>query len=385
MSFSRLVYLDNAATTFPKPPDVLREVNDCIRRYCGNPGRSSHPLAMTSAERIYECREAAAKFLGLSSPETIVFTENTTYAINLFLKGILRKGDHVLISDLEHNSVFRPIWKMAQNGWIEYDVFPSMCGQDNASATRICAGIAKRIKVNTRLVICTHASNICSYSLPISAIGAFCHRHGLLFAVDAAQSAGHLPIHMKEMNVDALAAPGHKGLYGIQGAGFLALSDSLSLDTLIEGGNGLHSLEGAMSDLPPERYESGTLPTPAIAGLLRGIQTVSRIGISEIGKHEKLLFDYAAERLASIPKISLYVPQYKGSTLLFGVDGLSSEAIAAQLGKKGICTRGGFHCAALGHATLKTPPDGAVRVSFGLFNTTADVDRLAAVLSDILS
>ena len=140
-----------------------------------------------------------------------------------------------------------------------------------------------------------------------------------------------------------------------------------------------------MPDLPPERYESGTLPTPAIAGLLRGIQTVSRIGISEIGKHEKLLFDYAAERLASIPKISLYVPQYKGSTLLFGVDGFSSEAIAAQLGKKGICTRGGFHCAALGHATLKTPPDGAVRVSFGLFNTTADVDRLAAVLSDILS
>ena len=385
MSFSRLVYLDNAATTFPKPPDVLREVNDCIRRYCGNPGRGSHPLAMTSAERIYECREAAAKFLGLSSPETIVFTENTTYAINLFLKGILQEGDHVLISDLEHNSVFRPIWKMAQNGWIEYDVFPSMCGQDNASATRICAGIAKRIKVNTRLVICTHASNICSYSLPISAIGAFCHRHGLLFAVDAAQSAGHLPIHMKEMNVDALAAPGHKGLYGIQGAGLLALSDSLSLDTLIEGGNGLHSLEGAMSDLPPERYESGTLPTPAIAGLLRGIQTVSRIGIGEIGKHEQLLFDYAAERLASIPKISLYVPQYKGSTLLFGVDGLSSEAIAAQLGKKGICTRGGFHCAALGHATLKTPPDGAVRVSFGLFNTTADVDRLAAALSDILA
>ena len=140
-----------------------------------------------------------------------------------------------------------------------------------------------------------------------------------------------------------------------------------------------------MPDRPPERYESGTRPTPAIAGLLRGIQTVSQIGIGEIRKHEQKLFDYAVERLENLKKISLYVPQYKGSTLLFGVDGFSSEAIAAQLGKKGICTRGGFHCAALGHATLKTPPDGAVRVSFGLFNTATDVDRLTAALAYLLA
>ena len=379
------VYLDNAATTFPKPPSVLAEVNSCIRRYCGNPGRGSHPLAMASAERIFECRSATAAFLGLDAPENVVFTLNTTYALNLLIKGILRRGDHVLISDMEHNSVFRPIWKLSREGLIEYDVFPSMCGQMGASPTRICAGIAKRIRPNTRLILCTHASNICSYSLPIAEIGSFCHRHNILFAVDAAQSAGHLPIDMKAMHVDALAAPGHKGLYGIQGAGLLALSPELSLNTLIEGGNGLLSLEGGMPDASPERYESGTLPTPAIAGLLRGIETVSRIGIDKISDHEKNLFDYAKERLSPMRGITVHAPSYRGAVLLFSVDSLPSERIAGELGKRGICVRGGYHCSALGHATLKTPPDGAVRISFSIFNTGADIDRFADALGDILS
>lgn len=379
------VYLDNAATTFPKPPSVLAEVNSCIRRYCGNPGRGSHPLAMASAERIFECRSAAAAFLGVDAPENVVFTLNTTYALNLLIKGILRRGDHVLISDMEHNSVFRPIWKLSREGLIEYDVFPSMCGQMSASPTRICAGIAKRIRPNTRLVLCTHASNICSYSLPIAEIGSFCHRHNILFAVDAAQSAGHLPIDMKAMHVDALAAPGHKGLYGIQGAGLLALSPELSINTLIEGGNGLLSLEGGMPAASPERYESGTLPTPAIAGLLRGIETVSRIGIETIANHEKELFDRAKERLTPFYGVTIHAPEHRGAALLFSVDGLPSERIAGELGKRGICVRGGYHCSALGHATLKTPPDGAVRISFSIFNTSADIDRFADALGDILS
>lgn len=379
------VYLDNAATTFPKPTPVLAEVNDCIRRYCGNPGRGSHPLAMASAERIFECRQAVSDFFGVNAPENVIFTVNTTYAINLFLKGTLRRGDHVLISDMEHNSVFRPIWKLAREGVIEYDLFPSMCGQNHAAAVRICAGIAKRIKPNTRLVICAHTSNLCSYSLPIAQIGAFCHRHGILFAVDAAQSAGHLPIHMGNMHIDALAAPGHKGLYGIQGAGILALSEALVPDTVIEGGNGLLSLEGSMPERPPERFESGTLPTPAIAGLLRGVETVSSLGLDNIATHEEALFSQARERLSALPRITLYVPEYKGSTLLFSADGIPSEKLAGELGRRGICTRGGYHCSALGHATLHTPPDGAVRISFGIFNTTADIDRLTAVLSDILA
>ena len=381
----RTVYLDNAATTFPKPPSVLSEVNDCIRRYCGNPGRGSHAMALAAAERIFECRAAMANLVGLEDPGNVVFTMNTTYAINLFLKGLLRPGDHVLISDLEHNSVFRPIYKLARDGIIEYNIFPSMCGLENASPTRICAGIAKRIRPNTRLVICTHVSNICSYALPIAEIGAFCHRHGILFAVDAAQSAGHLPIDMKAMNIDALAIPGHKGLYGIQGSGALVLSDAIPLNTIIEGGNGLLSLEGNMPELPPERFESGTLPTPAIAGLLRGIETVSRLGLERIAGHEQKLFCAARDRLSELRGITLHVPQYQGSTLLFSADGISSEKVASALGKRGICVRGGYHCAALGHATLKTPPDGAVRISFGLYNTPADIDRLTTALTEILT
>lgn len=378
------VYLDNAATSFPKPPSVLAEVSDCVRRYCGNPGRGSHPLAMAAAERIFSCRCALADFVGSDAPESVIFTENTTYAINLFLKGILKKGDHILISDLEHNAVFRPLWRLAQEGVIRYDVFPSMCGQPNATPTRICAGIAKRIRPNTRLVLCTHTSNICSYEMPVAQIGAFCHRHGLLFAVDAAQSAGHLPIDVKSMQIDAVALPGHKGLYGIQGAGALVLSSALTLSTLVEGGNGLHSLEGDMPLQVPERYESGTPPTPSIAGLLRGIETVKTIGLDAIANHEANLFERTRQRLSTMRGVTVYVPESRGAVLLFSVEGVPSERLAGELGKRGICVRGGYHCSALGHATLRTPPDGAVRVSFGLFNTEADIDRLLEALADLI-
>ena len=314
---SPFVYLDNAATSFPKPRTVVREVNSCISRYCGNPGRGSHALAMESAKKIYECRELVSDFFGVGAPERVVFTMNTTYAINMLVKGLLKHGDHVIISDLEHNSVWRPIYRLANDGIIEYDVFPSMCGDPRANPTRICAGIARRLKKNTRLVICSHASNICSYSLPIKEIGAFCRRHNILFAADAAQSAGHLPIDMEGMCIDALCAPAHKGLYGIQGAGFLALSERVTLDTLVEGGNGLSSLMGEMSDDVPERYEAGTLPTPSIVGLGEGLKVVSRLGLEAIAEHEKALFRYARDRLSAISDITVHMPQYEGSVLLF--------------------------------------------------------------------
>ena len=380
---SPFVYLDNAATSFPKPRTVVREVNSCISRYCGNPGRGSHALAMESAKKIYECRELVSDFFGVGAPERVVFTMNTTYAINLLVKGLLKHGDHVIISDLEHNSVWRPIYRLANDGIIEYDVFPSMCGDPRANPTRICAGIARRLKKNTRLVICSHASNICSYSLPIKEIGAFCRRHNILFAADAAQSAGHLPIDMEGMCIDALCAPAHKGLYGIQGAGFLALSERVTLDTLVEGGNGLSSLMGEMSDDVPERYEAGTLPTPSIVGLGEGLKVVSRLGLEAIAEHEKSLFRYARDRLSAISDITVHMPQYEGSVLLFSHKNIQSEKLAALLGEAGICVRGGFHCSALGHKTLGTYDSGAVRASFGVFNTSRDIDCLVEALKDI--
>ena len=377
------IYLDNAATSFPKPRSVIREVNNCIMRYCGNPGRGSHALALESAKKIFECRELISELFGVGDPERVIFTMNTTHALNLFIKGTLKKGDHVIISDLEHNSVWRPICKLADEGIIEYDIFPSMCNDERANPARITAGLARLIKKNTRLVVCTHASNICSYSMPIERIGAFCRRHGILFAVDAAQSAGHLPLNMDKMQIDAICAPGHKGLYGIQGAGFLALSDRVKPDTLTEGGNGLASLEWKMSDDSPERYEAGTLPTPAIVGLAEGIKRVSRLGLEEIAEHERALFRYTAERLCEIPHISLHLPQHEGAVLLFSHKSISSERFAALLGDRGICVRGGFHCSALGHKTIGTLDTGAVRASFGIFTSSADINNLISAVNEI--
>lgn len=377
------IYLDNGATTFPKPYSVVKEVNSCISKYCGNAGRGAHPYAMESAKKIYECRELVSDFFGVGAPERVNFTLNTTYALNLLIKGLLRYGDHVLISDIEHNSVWRPINKLAKMGIIEYDVFPSMLGDERATPTRICAGIARKLRKNTRLVICNHSSNICSYHLPIEEIGAFCHRHKILFAVDAAQSAGHIPINMKKMHIDALCVPAHKGLYGIQGLGILTLSENIFLDTIIEGGNGFASLLGEMPTESPERFESGTMPTPAIAGLSEGLKVINKLGVERIAEYERSLYRRLYNGLLEIPKIKVYVPQYEGAVLLFSHEDIPSEKLSMRLGERGICLRGGHHCAALAHKTLGTSKDGALRASFGIFNTSYEIDRVISALKEI--
>ena len=373
-------YLDNAATTFPKPQAVYDEVYRCMTRYCGNPGRGAHSLSLGAAQKIFECRVLLADLFGVDELERIVFTLNTTYALNMVIKGLLRRGDHVIISDLEHNAVLRPIYKMAKQGELEYDVFPSMVDSEKRNPTLVCAKIATLLRPNTKMVICTHASNICSYVLPIREIGAFCRRHNLLFVVDGAQSAGHYPINVDEMNISALCVPSHKGLYGPQGAGIVAIGRRITLDTLVEGGNGVNSLDGDMPDFSPERYEAGTLPTPAIAGLCEGIKTVTARGINAIAEQEAALFETARECLCNISGISLYAPSFAGATMLFNLRGFTSEALAHELNKYGICVRGGFHCSSLGHKTLQTPEGGAVRVSFGIFNQPRDLDTLAKAL-----
>ena len=378
---SSLIYLDHAATTFPKPAAVLREVQDCMRYRGGNPGRSSHTLALSAASDLYACREAAADFFGLSThPERVVFTMNTTHALNIVLKGLLRQGDHAVCSDMEHNAVYRPLYRMQKEGRITFDTFNTLVDRPDRTPAMIVDSLRKAIQPNTRLVVVSHASNICSASLPLWEIGHFCRRRGVLFVVDAAQSAGHLPIDMNGMCIDALCVPGHKGLYGPQGCGMLLLGERLSPadlpDTLTEGGNGVDSLEGDMTLVLPERHESGTPPTPAISGLLQGIRFVQAIGVDRIREHEESLYCYARDRLSRIPRIRMAVPFHVGSVLLFNVDGYTSDEVAAELDRHDICVRAGFHCAALGHRTLRTPPTGAVRASFGWFNTPRDVDAL---------
>lgn len=378
-----MVYLDNAATTFPKPQAVYDEVMRCMTRYCGNPGRSSHSLSMAASRKIFECRELLASLFGVSELERVFFTLNTTYALNTVIKGVLKKGDHVIISDLEHNSVLRPIAKLCEEGVIEYDVFSSMVNAQRRSPTLICAKIAALLRPNTRMVICTHASNICSYVLPIREIGDFCRKRGIAFVVDGAQSAGLYPISVDDMSISALCVPSHKGLYGPQGAGAVILGKDILLDTLIEGGNGVSSLELGMPLFSPERYESGTLPTPAIAGLCEGIKYLSEIGIDEIHAHISSLFRCARELLCNIRGINIYAPSYVGSTMLINLDGIPSEQLAARLDSYGIAARGGFHCAPLAHKTLKSEESGALRISFSSFNTPRDVAILAKALLEI--
>ena len=382
-----LVYLDNAATSFPKPKRVLDEVSTCIRDYCGNPGRSAHPLAIASSEKIFECRELLASFFGSDRPENVIFTQNTTYALNMAIKGLVRRGDHLLISDMEHNSVFRPVAVMAKAGFIDYDVFPTVKDGCPLSPDELRRGILRLIRPGkTRILICSHIPNIASSIRPIGVIGDICKRNGILFIVDAAQSAGHIKINMKGANIDVLCAPGHKGLFGIQGCGFMILGDSCPpLATLIEGGNGINSLESDLPDLPPERFESGTLPTPSIAALSEGIKFLSEFEPNEIKKHEDCLFFELYDRLlCDRLKARIYVPSAAGAVLLFNIKDLSSDEVCRALAKKNICLRGGYHCSALGHKALSTQGTGAIRASFGIFNTRQDVDALYKTLLEII-
>ncbi|MBO5682403.1 MAG: aminotransferase class V-fold PLP-dependent enzyme, partial [Clostridia bacterium] len=222
-----LCYLDNAATSFPKPRAVYDEVYKCMSRYCGNPGRGSHALSLAAAKKIFECRELVADLVGISDPARIIFTYNTTYAINMVIKGVLKKGDHVIISDMEHNAVLRPIFKLAKSGLISYDVFPSLGSEKKSSPTLICAKIATLLKPNTKMIICAHASNICSITLPIKEIGEFCKKRSIFFLVDGAQGGGHIHLNMKEQPISMLALAGHKGLYGIMTSGVLLIEEGL--------------------------------------------------------------------------------------------------------------------------------------------------------------
>ena len=378
-----MIYLDNAATGFPKPRRVVDEQARCMRFYCGNPGRGSHALSLAASEKIYECRSEAASLFGSRQPENVIFTMNTTMSLNTVIKGNLRQGDHVLLSDIEHNAVLRPILKLARAGVISYDVYPSFANDTARRDCDVCEAIERLIKPRTRMVIASHASNVCSATLPIGKIGALCRKKGLLFVVDAAQSAGHLPIDVEEMKIDALCVPGHKGLLGPQGCGLLLLGEAAEGETLLEGGSGYHSLEGEMPQELPERFEAGTLPTPAIAGLCEGIREVKRIGVEAIGAHERDLIRCLCEHLSGNPRLTLYAPHHEGAVLLFNLEGMPADELGRRLDKRGICVRAGYHCSALGHRTLKTPSGGAVRVSVGYANTVSQIEQLAKTVREI--
>ena len=379
-----MIYLDNAATSFPKPPSVANEVFRCITEYSGNAGRGAHSLSLAAANKVFECRSELAELFGAADTDRVFFVQNTTQGINTVIKGLVREGDHVIISDMEHNAVYRPIFKLAAEGKISYDVFKTFTADPRRSYARICASIESLIRPNTRMVFCVHSSNICSVTLPIAEISKVCRRHGVLLCVDGAQSAGHIDINVSKLGIDALCVPGHKGLYGPQGSGAVILGKDITLDTLIEGGNGVDSLDGKMTLASPERYEAGTLSLPAIAGLCEGVRELKRRGIAEGAENGAELCRTLCERLSCMRDVELYVPQYRGCVALFNLRGIPCEAVAAALDERGLCVRAGLHCAPLAHKTLGTDKTGAVRVSFGIYNTFADIDALCRALNDII-
>ncbi len=378
----KIIYFDNAATTFPKPQSVLAAAHECLCEYCGNAGRGSHYLALRSSETVYEARDEVASLFS-AAPENVIFTLNTTYALNMAIKGVMQDSGHILISDLEHNSVLRPTAKLAQKKKVRYDIFKTYDAHRKLSDREIVSNIISKLRPDTKAVVCTHASNICSHTNPIAEIGAFCRRHGLIFIVDAAQSAGHIDIDMARDRIDILCLPAHKGLYSPQGVGIMILREGLLPETLIEGGNGVNSLELSMGILAPERYEGGTLCTPALAGLCEGIRFIKNIGVSTIDRHEKALCRRTYSALSSIKDVNIYDRENSGSILLFNIKGMHPDDVSSLLSEQGFCLRSGYHCSPLAHKALLTPDGGAVRIGFGIFNTESEVDALCDAILNI--
>jgi cysteine desulfurase family protein len=378
-----MVYLDNAATSFPKPPEVIEEVTRCMTKYCGNPGRGSHKLAFAAAEKIYDCRNALCDLFSAPSPENVVFCHNATHALNIAILSLSREGAHFICSDCEHNSVRRPLEYLARERGCTFSVFNSHLLDPSRNAQKICHSISSLIRPETVAVISTACPNICSARMPIDDIGELCRRAGIYFIVDGAQAAGHYDINMKRSNISALALPGHKGLLGPQGSGALILSNDFPSHPLTYGGSGSASLDADMPLELPERLEAGTLSTPAIVGLEAGIRALARIGINNAALHEKMLYGKALRLLSEMRGVRIYAPQYSGSVLSFNIDGIASDRVANLLSERDICVRGGFHCNPMAHKTLGSDRGGSVRASFSPFNTAEDVMALADAVRDV--
>ena len=373
-----MIYFDNAATTGKKPLGVIRAVESALKELSSNPGRSGHTPSLKAADAVYSVREKTAEVFGASGAENVVFTLNCTHSINCVIKGVLNKGEHAVTSSLEHNSVIRPLVKEGT----PFDTAHVSLTDDRETLREF----ERKIRPNTRLVICTGASNVFGKTLPIAEIGALCRDRGVLFAVDAAQIAGVMPINMREMNIDYLCVAPHKGLYAPMGIGVLICEKPIE-NTIIEGGTGTNSAELVQPESLPERLESGTVNVPEIMGLSAGIDYVKGIGIKKIYTHEMKLIRYLYKELSKIDRVQLYAPEPKDGAyapvLSFNVYGRTSAEVSQYLNGKGIAVRGGLHCAPLAHRQIGTLERGAVRISVAAFNTSAEAASLIKAIKQM--
>lgn len=368
-----MIYLDNAATSFPKPPSVIAAHKHALECF-GNPGRGAHKLSLAAADMIYDCRCAVSDFFGCLRPEQVVFTGGATAALNLAIGCHIENGDHILISDREHNAVARPVFALASERAVEYDVY-------NTDGD-ILKNITELIKENTKLLIACHASNVTGKLLPIKEIALLCKERGIFFVIDAAQSAGHRQIDLSALPYGAFCAPAHKGLLGAAGVGFAIFSGEGGRP-LIYGGSGWNSHNKAMPPSLPERFEAGTLPTPSIAALHAGIDFLKKHGIEAVKAAESTAKSILAEGLSQMREVKLYEAECEGGLLAFTHDRIAPEALAAALDAEGICVRAGYHCAPLAHHAIKTPEGGCVRISAGYATTKHDAKKTLDVLNRI--
>lgn len=374
-----MIYLDNSATTYPKPPQVIRAVHEASSRYGFNPGRGGYRQSLKTAEKIYNVRTKAKEFFGVYDETGVIFTSGCTDALNTVIKGVLHKGDHVVISSLEHNAVVRPLYRLKEQGIITYSVAES--GKNDEETLQ---NFREKINSHTRLMICTHASNVFGTRLPVERLCALAHSNGVLFCLDAAQSAGIFDIDLSRDGYDFVCCAGHKYLYGPMGIGLLLLGNDRIIDTLREGGTGSESSSFEMPRYYPDRMEAGTLNVPGIIGLGAGLSFVSRRGIDRIYRSESAWIRQLYRQLSSITSIKLYTEESKldrnAPVLSFTVNGKDSEEIARILGESyDISVRGGLHCAPLAHQSMGTSETGTVRIAPSIFST--ENDRLLLVNS----
>ena len=373
-----IAYFDNAATSYPKPPSVMTAFRKCARYAGGNPGRSSHDLAQNAAEEVYRARESVCTLLHTDRPENVIFTLNATYALNMAIKSAAKKCGpcHILLSDTEHNAVVRPVVAVCESDGYSYSTFRTDADAENTEKNILAA-----LRPNTKILVCTLASNVTGDEIPIEVLSRVRKTCGIIVIADASQALGHIDIDFEKTPVDVLCAPGHKGLFGMQGCGFAVFDSSAGWPTLIEGGSGNESRSPTMPEAFPERMEAGTLPTPTLASLAAGIAFVrDTFGIAKAAGYVAGLTEEISKGLEKTNGIRKIGTAGHG-ILSFVSDTYPSERYAALLNDAGICVRGGLHCAPSVHEKYKTAEVGAVRVSLSVYNSHAQVDHFLRTVS----
>ena len=376
------IYLDNSATSFPKPEGVYQAVDSSFRHFGANPGRGGHRMSLDASRLVFSARETVADFFSINDASRLVFTSGATESLNIALFGLLNSGDHVVTTAMEHNSVLRPLYQLEQSGVTLTIVDADPTGYVSAES------IAAACNDSTRLIAMTHCSNVTGTLLPIEEVADVCRTRGLLLLVDAAQTAGHFPIDVNKHGIDLLALPGHKGLFAPPGIGCLYVREGVELRPLIYGGTGGQSEQEEMPLQMPERLESGTLNTPGIAGLKAGIDFIKEVGLDSIVQHNQQLVNQLINGLRSISDVIVYgpagTPQH-GDAVSFTVLNRDAAEIGFLLDRDyDIMVRVGLHCAPGAHRSIGTFPQGTVRVSPGYFTTAKQIETFVQAVAEII-